>query len=153
LIGLLVFSSSLVGRGDVLDRHAAIGVVLHAHGRRAARFQGLVDARDRCVAGARREVLAGRLGREHLAVDGGRLGRGLVRERLELGLGLVDELVRILVVHRPVERELLVGGHAAVLGSRKRRIGTALAVREDRGAAAGGVALVAGLAAAVGRVG
>ena len=42
---------------------------------------------------------------------------------------------------------------AAVLRARQRRVRAALAVREDRRAAAGGVALVAGLAAAVGRVG
>src|SRR5829696_5867883 len=46
--------------------------------------------------------------------------------------------------------ELLVRGNAAVAGARDGRVGAALAVREDRGAAAG---VVAGLAVALARAG
>ena len=59
-----------------------------------------------------------------------------VGERLELRLGLRDD--RLLVI-RVVERELLVSRDPAVLRAGERGVRAALAVGEDRGAAAGEV--------------
>src|SRR5207248_4226976 len=68
--------------------------------------------------------------------DGLGVGRQLVCERLELRLRLRDD--RLLVRRLGLAlRQLLVGRHAAVARPRERRVRAALAVGEDRRAAAG----------------
>ena len=104
----------------------------------------VVDAADRRVARPGREP--GRLEVAELGRSlGDRLGLGRVGQGLELGLGLGDDRVDLVV--GLVQGELLVGGDAAVLRAGQRRVRAALAVREHRRAAAGEVALLAALAA------
>src|SRR5262249_59910611 len=87
-----------------------------------------------------RELL--RLGLAELGrVLGDGLGLGRVGEGLELRLRLLDDRIVLVVGRR--ERELLVGGHAAVAGAGKGCVRAALAVREDRRAAARDVAVLA----------
>src|SRR5581483_9908688 len=82
------------------------------------------------------ELLLGQRGADGLGV-----GRQLVRQRLELRLLLGHD--RLLVGGVVAQRELLVGRNSAVARARQRRVGAALAVREDRRAAAGELLVLA----------
>src|SRR3954451_490881 len=93
-----------------------------------------------------RDFLDGGVGRLGFGFADGVCSVGGLLLGFRLGLGHRDDLAR----RRLARRELLVGLDAAEAGARQRRVRAALAVREDRGAAAGELLVVS---AAVGRVG
>src|SRR5581483_4399661 len=105
----------------------------------------LVLTRDGRVARSGGELVLRVRRRELRGVLGDGLGRGGVGELFELRLRLVDD--RVVLRVRLVQRQLLMGGHAAVARARQRGVRAALAVRQDGGAAAGEVLAVGALAA------
>src|SRR5947207_2259097 len=80
--------------------------------------------------------------RGHRGSDRLRIRRQLVGERLELRIGLGDDGLRIGLL-RLALGEFLMGCDAAVAGAGQRRVRAALAVREDGGAAAGELLVLA----------